>query len=105
MTALSAFNEGTLDLAGIDDVQAGDKVLLGISDRNSAAEQSDALEDQGIESENMYVRLNSFPMIVMKLMLMFNLINCPIQIKYSNKWKWMRMAMYGHINTMFNLQL
>ena len=60
MTALSAFNEGTLDLAGIDDVQAGDKVLLGISDRNSAAEQADALEDQGIESENMYVRLNSF---------------------------------------------
>jgi len=47
MTALSAFNEGTLDLAGIDDVQAGDKVLLGISDRNSAAEQADALEDQG----------------------------------------------------------
>ena len=60
MTALSAFNEGTLDLAGINDVQAGDKVLLGISDRNSASEQADALKDQGIKSENMYVRLNSF---------------------------------------------
>jgi len=60
LTALSAFDEGVLDLDDIDDVQAGDKVLLGISDRNSAAEQADALEDQGIESENMYVRLNSF---------------------------------------------
>jgi flagellin len=54
MTALSAFNEGTLDLAGINDVMAGDKVLLGISDRNSAADA------EGAPGENMYVRLNSF---------------------------------------------
>lgn len=57
MTALSAFDEGVLDLDDIDDVQAGDKVLLGISDRNSAAKQA---KEQGIDSENMYVRLNSF---------------------------------------------
>ena len=54
MTALSAFNSGTLDLAGLNDVQAGDTVLLGISDRNSAADAEDA------PGENMYVRLKSF---------------------------------------------
>ena len=52
MTALSAFNEGTLDLDDFDDVQAGDRVLLSISDRNTV--------DDNAGPEEYTVKLNSF---------------------------------------------
>jgi flagellin len=50
LTALSAFDEGTLDLDDMDDVQAGDRVLLSISDRNSVEE----------DPEEYTVKLKSF---------------------------------------------
>jgi len=57
LSTLDAFDAGILDLEGLDDVAPGDRVLLAVSDRNTAKEQADT---QGIEPEEMTVKLNPF---------------------------------------------